>query len=199
MVRFAWRAGQADLFASSRRQVWRHGRGPRRTACFIVLQVVPMRPGWPNMAVWAVGVGSVLLCLNRGGSTDNWLVVSEHRVVGRASAADPCRKFGGSIAGGFGGAAYGIASAALLPAYPLPAEDRAKVTSVVMQMTSVAVFWDQAGPFLPAIAATFGRDVPMVSATGPAARWPLPTCWRRCLRREWPCQRRANWRGSELR
>ena len=62
----------------------------------------------------------------------------------------------------------GIPSAALAPAYALAGEDRAKLTSVVAQLTPGAVFADHAGPFLPAISAVLGADVPLVSVTGQA-------------------------------
>lgn len=62
----------------------------------------------------------------------------------------------------------GIPSAALSPAYALSGEDRAKLTSVVAQLTPGAVFADHAGPFLPAISAVLETDVPLVSVTGKA-------------------------------
>jgi feruloyl-CoA synthase len=62
----------------------------------------------------------------------------------------------------------GVPSAALSPAYALSGEDRAKLSSVVAQLTPGAVFADHAGPFLPAISAVLGVDVPLVSVTGKA-------------------------------
>jgi feruloyl-CoA synthase len=62
----------------------------------------------------------------------------------------------------------GIPSAALSPAYALTGEDRGKLASVVAQLTPGAVFADHAGPFLPAIAATLGPEVPLICLTGQA-------------------------------
>ncbi|MBD1204938.1 MAG: feruloyl-CoA synthase [Rhodobacteraceae bacterium] len=62
----------------------------------------------------------------------------------------------------------GIPSAALSPAYALSSGDRAKLASVVAQLTPGAVFADFAAPFLPAISATLGADVPLISIAGRA-------------------------------
>lgn len=66
----------------------------------------------------------------------------------------------------------GIPSAALSPAYALTGEDRGKLASVVAQLTPGAVFADHAAPFLSAIEATLGPDVPLISQTGHAANRP---------------------------
>lgn len=78
---------------------------------------------------------------------------------------------GNSVAHGLmalGAQHAGIASAALSPAYALSGADRAKLTSVVAQLTPGAVFADHADPFLPAIAATLPPEVPLISVTGRA-------------------------------
>lgn len=62
----------------------------------------------------------------------------------------------------------GLPSAALAPAYALSGEDRAKLTAVVAQLTPGAVFADHAAPYLPAISATLGPDVPLICQTGAA-------------------------------
>lgn len=62
----------------------------------------------------------------------------------------------------------GIPSAALAPAYALSGEDCSKLVSVVEQLTPGLVFADHAARYLPAISATLGADVPLVSLTGDA-------------------------------
>lgn len=79
---------------------------------------------------------------------------------------------GNSVAHGLmalGAQHAGLPSAALAPAYALSGEDRAKLTSVVAQLTPGAVFADHAARFLPAISATLGADVPLICQTGQAA------------------------------
>ncbi len=116
-------------------------------------------PGWRRVS-YAEGaraveaIGSALL--DMGLSVERPLLILSGNAVAHALMA-------------LGAQHVGIPSAALAPAYALTGDDRGKLTSVVAQLTPGAVFADHAAPFLPAIAATLGPEVPLICQTGQAA------------------------------